>query len=233
MRFIVAFLAFIALSPMPSAQAGEMPVVVELYTSQGCSSCPPADDILTELAKRDNVIALALHVDYWDYLGWKDEFANAAFSRRQRAYAAAGGRHTVYTPQMIVQGHSYAVGNQLTEVKRAVSMHGNDDGNVALTLNLSGGQLTITARALTQNVGSSVIQVVRYMPHKTVLIKAGENAGRKVVYSNVVTDWTPVLRWNGQGEVTTSTQISGDEPVVVLVQNEDFGPIVGAQRLFP
>jgi hypothetical protein len=89
--------------------AQDRPVLVELFTSQGCSSCPPADALLHKLARRDDVVALALHVDYWDYIGWKDTFAKAAHSARQRAYAREAGRRMVYTPQMIINGADHVV----------------------------------------------------------------------------------------------------------------------------
>ena len=105
------------------AQAGG-PVVVELYTSQGCSSCPPADAFLArELANRDDVIALALHVDYWDYIGWKDDFADPQHTDRQRDYARAAGQRTIYTPQMIIAGKDHVIGSHPAEVKKLIRAH--------------------------------------------------------------------------------------------------------------
>src|SRR5918996_4983900 len=103
--------ALVLLAAPPLARAQTNPVVVELFTSQGCSSCPPADALLAELAGKDGVIALALHVDYWDYLGWADSFASPAFTARQRAYAKKAHSRTIYTPQMIVQGEDRLVGS--------------------------------------------------------------------------------------------------------------------------
>ena len=232
MRLVTAILTLVALSlGLVRADAQSQPVVVELYTSQGCSSCPPADDILTDLAKRNDVIALALHVDYWDYLGWRDGFASAAFSRRQRAYAAASKKNTVYTPQMIVQGHSYAVGNRIADVRGAIAMHRNDPPAVDLDLSRQGDQLVIVATAKTGDVGRVVIQVVRYTPQAVVQIKAGENAGRKILYTNIVTQWSPVTRWNGRGSISTRTAMTGDDKAVVLVQTDGYGPILAAQQL--
>jgi len=233
MRLILVFLtiAFFGFAPSLQAQTKPSPVVVELYTSQGCSSCPPADKILAGLAKRDDVIALALHVDYWDYLGWKDSFASSTFSKRQRAYAAADGKHAVYTPQMIVQGRSYAIGNQMAEVKRSIAMHENDAPVVNLSLKREGDQLVISVSCVGDKVGRAVVQIVRYMPKKVVQITAGENAGRRLEYSNIVTQWSPVVKWNGRDDLVTRTTIKGNDAVVVLVQLEGFGPILAAQKL--
>src|SRR6056297_1175836 len=106
-----------------SAMAQERPVVVELFTSQGCSSCPPADAYLHKLAAREDVIALALHVDYWDYIGWKDSFGKAAWSDRQHGYAKAAGRGMVYTPQMIINGTDHVVGNRPKDVEYLIDRH--------------------------------------------------------------------------------------------------------------
>lgn len=231
MRPVLAVLTSILLGFAPGVWAQQGPVVVELYTSQGCSSCPPADAILTELAKRDDVIALALHVDYWDYLGWKDNFGDANFSRRQRAYAAAAGQHTVYTPQMVVQGISYAVGNQENDVRRAIAMHRDDPSPVDLQITRQGNRLAISATALKGGNGRMVIQLVRYVPQQVVKIRGGENAGREIVYSNIVTHWAPITRWNGEGVLTTTIALTGSDRAVVLVQRDGFGPIVAAKLL--
>ncbi len=231
MRKILTVLAVLSSLWAHAAAAQSGPVVVELFTSQGCSSCPPADAILTDLAKRDDVIALALHVDYWDYLGWKDAFADNAYSRRQRAYAQATGKHTVYTPQVIVQGFSTAVGNQLNDIRQAIDFHRKDTSTVVLTVLRQGGQAVITARALNGNVGRAVIQLVRYVPEEKVQIRAGENAGRQITYSNIVTNWTPVTRWNGRDDITVRSALGGSDLAVVLVQTDGFGPILAAARL--
>ncbi|MFV2038375.1 MAG: DUF1223 domain-containing protein, partial [Paracoccaceae bacterium] len=115
-RIIISVLAFLAIALAAPVTAQSNAVLVELYTSQGCSSCPPADELLKKLDKRDNVIALALHVDYWDYLGWKDEFANPEFTKRQKSYAYMAGVRTVYTPQMVIGGVAPVVGHQEMEV---------------------------------------------------------------------------------------------------------------------
>ena len=116
LRPFLCALAATGLFSVAEGRADDMPVVVELFTSQGCSSCPPADALLHELSKRDDVIPLALHVDYWDYIGWKDSFAQPAFTARQRGYAQASGRRAIYTPQMIIGGQFDVVGNRPMDV---------------------------------------------------------------------------------------------------------------------
>src|SRR5690606_9121092 len=113
-------------------------VVVELFTSQGCSSCPPADALLSELAAQPGVIALALHVDYWDYLGWKDSFASPAFSARQKAYAKSFGRRSIFTPQMVVQGRQALVGHDAPSVLSAIAEGLTEQATVNLALRREG-----------------------------------------------------------------------------------------------
>ncbi|MEL6315991.1 MAG: DUF1223 domain-containing protein, partial [Pseudomonadota bacterium] len=140
-------LAFAALTSVGWAApaAADTPVVVELFTSQGCSSCPPADALLHELAKRDDVIALALHVDYWDYIGWKDEFAHPDYAKRQRGYAIEAGRRSVYTPQMIINGVTDIVGARPMELSKAIAEHAAAPKALDLTLDRAGDVVTISA----------------------------------------------------------------------------------------
>lgn len=231
MRLIIASVFIAILSLTRPVVAGELPVVVELYTSQGCSSCPPADQLLTELSKRQDVIALALHVDYWDYLGWKDNFGSAAYSNRQRAYAKAASKRTVYTPQVVVQGANFAVGHRAHDVTDLITHHANHSDMVELDLQRDGDVLTISAKVSEGNVGRSVIQLVRYEPKQIVKIRGGENSGREITYTNIVTEWRPVTQWNGRGETTVKANVKGSQPIVVLVQQLGLGPILAAQVL--
>jgi len=206
------------------------PVLVELYTSQGCSSCPPADKLLGQLAARDDVIALALHVDYWDYIGWKDSFANSAHAKRQRAYAAKGGRRSVYTPQMIVDGTDHVVGNRPMDVADIIQRHRAQENFVDLQITRQGNQVSIDAQA-TGRVGKTSIYLVRYSPFETVAIKRGENAGRTLMYYNVVTSWDRIDGWNGSDRYSGSVTVSGDAPVVVIVQDGYHGSVLASARL--
>ncbi len=213
-----------------SVAAQQNPVVVELYTSQGCSSCPAADALLAQFDERDDIIPLALHVDYWDYIGWEDKFAKSDFTARQKGYANALGNRSIYTPQIVVNGQHDVVGNRTKDVAALIKAHKAVTTPVSLKISRSGGILSIQAKTL-KNVGQTVIELVRYKPQDSVMIKRGENAGRTLPYTHIVTAWTALDQWNGQGSFTTTTPISGTEPVVVLVQGANYGPILAAARL--
>ena len=212
-----------------AAQAQELPVVVELYTSQGCSSCPPADALMEELAARGDVIALSLHVDYWDYIGWADSFAQPAYGDRQRAYAQAAGEHMVYTPQMIIGGTHHVIGTDAMALMDAMREHAALP--VAVNLDLRRNGTTLQISASTEMPGAMLVQVVRYAPEQSVDIERGENAGRRLTYVNVVTSWQVLGRWDGLAPLTLETAMSGNEPVVVIVQEDGPGRILAAKRL--
>ncbi len=205
---------------LTAPQAKADPVVIELYTSQGCSSCPPADAYMTELAARDDVIALSLHVDYWDYIGWKDSFGSPHFTARQKAYARAAGERSVYTPQMIVGGAERVVGNHPRDLGLLIRKHAARPDPVKMELVRGGGKLTIRARAVGQISGPVAVQLVRYIPSASVRIKRGENAGRVIDYSNIVTEWQHIGEWDGQGPLALSVPVSGSDPVVVILQGK-------------
>jgi hypothetical protein len=203
-------------------------VVVELFTSQGCSSCPPADALLTRLAARDDVLALALHVDYWDYIGWADIFASPAFTARQKAYARASGSRTIYTPQIIVGGRDHLVGTREMELGELLEAHGSQPKTVALSATRAGGGVVIRASAPEPLPRPVLVQLVRFMPEQTVEILRGENEGRTVTYSNIVTDWRELGRWAGDGPLDITAEMPGDDRAAVILQEEGPGPVVAA-----
>jgi hypothetical protein len=169
------------------AMADVSPVVVELYTSLGCSSCPPADDMLAQLSARDDVIALALHVDYWDYIGWVDEFANPEHTRRQQNYARAAGETTIYTPQFVIGGEDIVIGARGMDVADFISQHRVQEQSVDVDLDWAGDVLTVDVEMSEGATdGGYVVQLVKILPEQTVDIRRGENAGRTISYSNVV-----------------------------------------------
>lgn len=203
-------------------------VVVELYTSQGCSSCPPADDYFAVLAQMPGVIPLALHVDYWDYIGWEDQFASSSFTERQKAYARAAGSRMIYTPQMIVGGTDQVEGTRPEEVAKIIHRQMEVPQPVALKLDRAGDSVDIGARALEPLDGPVRVQLVRYRPEQTVEIERGENAGRTVTYRNIVTSWEPLGDWSGEEPLNLKVFSPGDDPVVVLLQKIGPGEIVAA-----
>ncbi|MDK3020491.1 DUF1223 domain-containing protein [Pseudodonghicola flavimaris] len=215
----------------PAADPVPGPVVVELFTSQGCSSCPPADRLLRELTDREDVLPLALHVDYWDYIGWKDVFAAPGFTHRQKAYARAAGRKMIYTPQMIVMGQEDVVGAHAMELAELIMSHMRRPVSVMIGAETRGGVLHVSLQPLGPVQGPLDVQLVRYTPLEHVQIARGENAGRDLDYANVVTDWDVLGEWDGTSEAQFQADLKGDSPAAVLVQRSGFGPIVGAARV--
>lgn len=228
-RLISMLGAVLLLAPL-SARA-ENPVVVELFTSQGCSSCPPADRLLTELATHDYVIALALHVDYWDYLGWADIFAQPAFSNRQRRYARAWGERSVYTPQMVVQGVAYMVGSRADEIQRQIMLAEESDAKVELVARNDGADIEIILRPTNGVASEADIQLVRYSTGETVMIERGENAGKSVEYVNIVESWENLGRWDGLSTTTMTVPAAEAGEYVVIIQAPGPGEIYAASRV--
>ena len=228
MRAALAASLLALMSAMPAvAGDGADPVVVELFTSQGCSSCPPADDILGDLAGRDGVIALSLHVDYWDWIGWEDTFGSAAHSDRQRRYAAAVGSNMIYTPQFVIAGTDHVAGAQAMDVADAVMAHKEAARDV---LGVADGRLTLAGID-----GPARLHVAYLMPKATVAIGRGENAGRAVSYHNIVADLVDLGEWDGvSGTLDLPPPREGLARVAFAqaVGPDGFpGPIVGAARI--
>ncbi len=221
------------------AVAGEVrdhpKAVLELFTSQGCSSCPMADAKLSELQKQPDVIALAYHVDYWDYIGWTDTFGSKANSDRQKAYAQSWGSSRIYTPQIIVNGQKGVIGSHSKDVGDAV--------NTAV-LEVPVG-LVLGADALEVNVGAqsgaheAVVWLVTFKDHAEVTIDKGENAGQKIDYTQIVTGRQMLGMWDpAQGThlklPLAELRQDGSNGAVILVQNDKSGlpgPIVGAASI--
>ncbi|MCT8972297.1 DUF1223 domain-containing protein [Microbaculum marinisediminis] len=225
---------------MGAAKAGERLDVVELFTSQGCSSCPPADAVLGEMADRGDVLALSFNVDYWDYLGWKDTLASPDFTKRQKAYAHARGDRAVYTPQAVVNGMMHAVGSDRTDLRNAMQSTGDrlDTKAVDLALRRDGGAMVIEtgkARGLLSRPKPATLWLVVFDDEKTVKIERGENRGKTVTYSNVVRRIEPIGKWTGDAAtLTVPLPADGDAKCAVILQEGDGaapGPILAAARL--
>lgn len=224
----LAFLMLTGFGAQAEAQSKKL-VVVELFTSQGCSSCPPADAFLHELAAREDVLALGLHVDYWDYIGWEDTFGHKAFSERQRAYARVGLRRSVYTPQMIVNGEQHVVGNHPKEVNALVQAHQSGPELAVLDVGREGSKLRIDARA--QGGGEAAVLLVRYMPKGVAQIRRGENAGKNITYANIVTDIKVLQIWDMSLPLKATVRVSGADSAAILIQRRGHGPILAAARV--
>ncbi len=220
------------------AGPGARPVVVELFTSQGCSSCPPADALLAELSQRPGIITLSLNVDYWDYLGWRDTLGSPDCAQRQRDYAARRSDGHVYTPQVVVNGRDQMVGSDRQAVLASLARERARDptGLIPLALTSSEREVRIDiAAAPRQGLRQeATVWVVSLAPQVIVEIRRGENAGRTIAYTNVVRKIIPAGMWHGRdvrlslpkpaimGEATTC---------VALLQADGTGPILGASAL--
>lgn len=220
-----------ALALAAPAVAENDPVVVELFTSQGCSSCPPADRLMHDLAKRDDVIGLALHVDYWDYIGWEDEYADPDHTLRQRAYARQGGRAMIYTPQMVINGQQDIVGVQSRELERLINAHLTAAPEAEVVAMRSGDEVTIDVAPVELPEGEAYdVRVVQYSPMRHASIRRGELAGHELDYANVVDFWQVAGQWDGVAPQRFSAKLTSDLPAVVLVQRVGHGPIIAATR---
>lgn len=216
----------------PAAAAG--PVVVELFTSQSCSSCPPADALLAELSRtRPDILALDFHVTYWDRLGWKDPFSLPQATARQRSYAGLSGQGGIYTPQVVVGGRHDAVGSDRAEVLRAVAAATAEASAVTVTLTRDGAGLVLVAGAApvgpTADTAGGMLVLVGYDPVHTTRVAGGENGGRTLVEVNVVRSVTPAGAWHG-GTVTLRAPAPAGERTALLLQGAD-GRMLGSAVL--
>lgn len=231
---VAAFLA-LPLANEPAAAQSEQLTVVELFTSQGCKACRGAEKLLGELAKEKGVLALGLHVDYWDYIGWKDPFASELFTKRQQNYLDQLRLPYVYTPQMVVDGKLHASGNKTHQVRRNIDRARADtQGRVSVALErISDGEVRLRipgADALYR--GEADIVLVRFDEKRVTDVTAGENRGQTVVNYNVVRLMRPVASWNGEAVdmVLALQDIGGADPAycAVFVQERGQGRILGA-----
>ncbi len=232
MKTLLARLLTVFLLTLPGfAKAQTGPVVVELFTSQGCSSCPPADDYLASLLGREDILPLALHVNYWDRLGWKDTFATPEYTDRQYAYGRAFKNRSVWTPQFVVGGAAYSKGSFRDLIPAAVTDYSAQKVQVQLTAAQSGDKVSIKAEPLVRDLPKMLISLVGYAPKETVKIKRGENAGRTITYHNIVRSWVDVANWNGSASKSYSAPVIPGLNMAVIVQADGHGPILAAARV--
>jgi hypothetical protein len=196
-----AALTCIAMTP-PSASAGEPRAVIELFTSQGCSSCPPADKVLGELARDPSLLTLSLAVDYWDYLGWKDTLALHGQSNRERAYAEARGDREVYTPQVVVNGIVHVLGSDKAAIENAIAATRRTAAPLTLpvTMTVADGMVTVQVPDAKDEHRSAEVWLCPVTGKVTVAIGRGENNGHTLTYTNVVRRWVKLGEWNGKAQ---------------------------------
>ncbi len=239
-----AVLLLVGSASIPSAVAGAeinlapespgLPVVVELFTSQGCNSCPPADEFLGELAREPGIIALSLHVNYWDYIGWQDPYASTASTARQHDYVKQLGLRWVYTPQMIIDGQDDVTGLQRHKVLRSIEKAAA--GRKALRVRFertNGGRIVIPEGHAPEG-GAAVWLAVYDGSHETE-VRRGENAGRRLRNYNVVRELTQIGSWHGAHlEIPldmASAAAEGRDGCAVIVQKRPAGQVLGATAI--
>lgn len=217
---------FIALASLPSA-AGERLTVVELFTSEGCSSCPPADALLAELAGRPEVLALSFHVDYWDRLGWKDPFSSPAATERQQRYADLLGLATVYTPQIVVDGKWQAVGSNRAEVQRAIDAARRNPGAVPVALAVDRGRARIELGPAGERAAAAVL-LIGFDRRQVSAVARGENSGRTLAHVDVVRSIEQVGQYDGGAKTFEAPVPRPAERLAIVLQAAD-GQVLGAQ----
>jgi hypothetical protein len=233
---IAAGAALLASAAGPADAQDRPRAVLELFTSQGCSSCPPADKLMTELARDSSLIVLSLPVDYWDYLGWKDTLAHSAFTYRQKAYSATRGDRQVYTPQVVVNGALHAVGSDRAAIDKAIAMSRQQPSVLSVDMRIekteSGLKVTLPASPGL----SGHVWALPMVKERSVQIGRGENTGRSVTYVNVARGVTRLGFWAGEPlaiDVPPAVlPMDGDGLVVLLQGGSDKKPgqIIGAAR---
>jgi len=219
---------------LPAAAGSATPVVVELFTSEGCSSCPPADAYLGELAKKPGIVALAYHVDYWDYIGWKDPFASREATERQRRYTAALGNRFLYTPEMVIDGGRDATGSDRDTVAELIGAREKDTKKLALTLTeKTADKYAVGIPASSLTGGATVWLAVFDREHATP-VAHGENEGRTLKEFNIVRELRQIGRYDGNRlQIPVELELTRDKGCAILVQSDYMpgdgqGAILGA-----
>lgn len=211
---------------VPSTASAAMPVVVEIFQSQGCSSCPPANANINAIASRPDVLALSFGVTYWDKLGWEDSFARPEYTARQWDYARNAGRSNVATPQVILNGGATVVGNNAAELKQAIATAGAPRGGPAIAFD------DTSVRLGPHTPTAATVWLVRYDPaSREVSVGAGENGGRKLPHRNVVRQLVELGAWSGRAvSFQLPPALEQGLSTAVLVQRAEGGPIIAARR---
>ena len=212
-------------------QSSDVPVLVELYTSQGCSSCPPADRVLEELAQHENIITLGCHVTYWDRLGWPDELGRDFCDARQRSYAHQSGSSRIYTPQMVVNGKHEFVGSYKSDASKYIAQEIKAAQTQKIAVRAQGNRLHIQLPQLNKR-GDYRIWMIGYKRDHISHIPRGENRGRNVRYVNTMLRIDKISSW--AGEAKTLSAVWPNDPTIdgiaIIAQRTTHGPIVAAGK---
>ena len=227
-----------AISPLQAQHSETHPIVVELFTSQGCYSCPPADAYLGELVKRQDVIGLAFHVDYWDYIGWPDPFASPHHTQRQRTYGRVMDLRTIYTPQMVIDGVLDRVGSRRHQVAEALALRASASPveriSVPVTLGKAGVRTVEIDIPKASLPNDADVWFISYTDEHLTHVKRGENANKTLSEFNIVRSYYRVGEYKGQalrGTIENDLIHEEADGVVVLLQAKNQGPIWGAAEL--
>ncbi|MFM9848980.1 MAG: DUF1223 domain-containing protein [Hyphomicrobiaceae bacterium] len=227
-----------AYAQTPAAPDNQPKAVLELYTSQGCSSCPTADALLGTYARRGDIVGLTLPVDYWDYLGWKDTLADAKFTARQRAYAKSRGDGRIYTPQVVVNGLAHVNGAQAKDIDYAITKTAAKLSGIRIPVRVAsqGDKIVIDIGAVAEGdrAEDGAVWLAFLRKEVQVPVRKGENQGQMLTYYNVVREWKQAGTWNGQPmtiQVDRQSVKSDVDSCAVLLQGGMTGPIVGAAYL--
>jgi hypothetical protein len=224
-------LGSLVLGAAASPAAAKSPVVVELFTSQGCASCLKSDDLMSDLAGRPRVLALTFGVDYWDYLGWQDSFAKPEFTARQRAYLKPLALRDVYTPQVVVDGRLQAAANHPDAVDTLIKQAARDHGDPPQIMAARGSRVAIGSGRAPK--GGADVWLVRYDPHdQKVVIRTGDNRGKTIVEHNVVRELVRLGGWKGASKSFREPKTAGDGlETAVILQAAHGGRILAAKKL--
>ena len=234
LRLLIASAVLMLGATLPTI--AKRPILIELFTSQGCSSCPPADALIGRLTERPDLLALSLPVTYWDMLGWKDTLASEANTRRQKSYAAVMGRGGVYTPQIIVDGLVDVVGSREAQVEAAIGARRADMRDLPVSVSASREAVHIALGSVPEKTNNdATVWLLHVLSHASVRIATGENKGRNMEYRNVVRDIRAVAVWKGQPLSLDVPRVDqGSAPydaLAVLVQEGEYGRVVGARLI--
>lgn len=229
---LTAALVFASFSPLMSrpALSAEPLVVVELFTSQGCSHCPPADALIAELAEWPDVLPLSLHVDYWDFIGWQDMFALKENTARQALYAPRTDRRRLFTPLLVVGGVDMVEGYTPMKVVDRIGAHRALSTGVTVQVTPQADGFAVRAISESPLPAAAAIVVVLFSPSEDVAIERGENAGRAARYTNVVTGWRNLGTWDGRAPLEW-VQEAPEQAGAILIQSADQGMVLAAARL--